>query len=231
MTDEVTRLLTSARPAQFRPGTPVSTAIRERELADAFTARSTAHHVPGARMQTAVRHTVSAVRPRRRRRGAWLAASGLAVAVGLALGLGLSSAGVGKSAPTAVQDGPKLAAWTVRTSPDGIVTLTLRQFTNAPALQHVLAAHGVPAIVHAGDSICGASDGSPLPGLFKVVTQPRKQRPGSIVTQIRPAAMPSGSELLFSLTSVSGVVQYVNMELIRAGTAVSCQRPPPVKGQ
>jgi hypothetical protein len=229
MTDEVTRLLASARPAQFRPGTPVSTAIRERELAAAFTARSTAHDVPGARRQTAVRHTVSAVRSRRRRRGAALAAAGLAVAVGLALGL--TSAGAGKSAPTAVQDDPKLAAWTVRTSPDGIVTLTLRQLTNAPALQHVLAAHGVPAIVHAGDSICESRDGSTLPGLFKVVTHPRRERSGSIVTQIRRAAMPRRSELLFSVTRVSGVVLYVGMELIRAGTAVRCQHPPPIKGQ
>jgi hypothetical protein len=168
------------------------------------------------------------VRSRRRRRGAiWLAASGLAVAVGLTLGL--SPAGVGRRAPAAVQDGPKLAAWTLSTSPDGIVTLTLRQAMNALVLQHALAAHGVPAIVHSGDEICQESDGMPLPGLSNVVTPPQGERRHSIVINIRPAAMPSGSELLFSITRVPGGIQQVGTALIRVGAPVSCLPPPPIK--
>jgi hypothetical protein len=177
---------------------------------------------PEARMHTPVQHIVSTARSRRRRRRlARLAASGLAAAVGLTVGL--SFAGAGRTAPTAHQGGSKLAAWTVRTSPDGIVTVTLRQLANAPALQHVLAAHGVPAIVRAGDTICFQRNGRPLPGLFRVIQHP----PGfPIVIHIKPAAMPRGSELLFSITRVSGEVGYVGQELIRIGAPVSCLHPP-----
>jgi hypothetical protein len=178
--------------------------------------------VPDIRMHTPVQHIVSAARSRRRRRGlTTLAVSGLVVAVGLTLGL--STPGSGRSTPGAQPYGPKLAAWTVRTGPGGAVTLTLRQLANAAALQRALAEHGVPAIVHVGDSICFQSDGNPLPGLFRVVTHP----PGfPIVIRIRPAAMPHGSELLFSLTRISGKVAYVGQELIRIGAPVSCLHPP-----
>ena len=174
--------------------------------------------VPGIGMHTPVQHIVSAARSRRRRRGLTrLAVSGLAVAIGLTVGL--SAPGSGRSTPGAA----KLAAWTVRTGPGGVVTVTLRQLTSAAALRHALAEHGVPAIVHVGDSICFQSDGDPLPGLFRVVTHP----PGfPIVIRIRPAAMPQGSELLFSLTRISGEVGYVGQELIRIGAPVSCLHPP-----
>jgi hypothetical protein len=178
--------------------------------------------VPDIRMHTPVQHIVSAARSRRRRRGLTrLAVAGLAVAVGLTLGL--STPGSGRNTPEAQPHGAKLAAWTVRTGPGGAVTITLRQLSNPAALQHALAEHGVPAIVHVGDSICFQSDGHPLPGLFRVVTHP----PGfPIVIRIRPAAMPHGSELLFSLTRSPGTVAYVGQELIRIGAPLSCLHPP-----
>jgi hypothetical protein len=183
--------------------------------------------IPDARMQAPVQHIVSTVRSRRRRRGlARLAAFGLTVAVGLTVGL--SFAGAGRSAPTGHQGGSQLAAWTVRTGPDGIVTVTLRQLANASALQRVLAAHGVPAIVHAGDSICMQRDGRPLPGLSRVVSSPQGSHP--IVIHIKPAAMPRRSEMLFSITRVSGAVKYTGLELIRAGAPVSCLHPPTGQG-
>src|SRR6185437_1943154 len=95
-----------------------------------------------------------------------------AVAVAAGLALGLSAPGSGRSIPGAQPYGAKLAAWTARTGAGGAVTITLRQLANAAALQHALAEHGVPAIVHVGDSICFQSDGHPLPGLFRVVTHP-----------------------------------------------------------
>jgi hypothetical protein len=182
--------------------------------------------IPEARMHTPVQHIVSTARSRRRRRGlVQLAASSLVVGVGLAVGL--SFAGAGRTAPAVHPGGSELAAWTVRTGPDDIVTVTLRQLANAPALQRVLAAHGVPAIVRAGDFICFQRDGRPLPGLFRVIQHP----PGfPIVIHIRPAAMPRGSELLFSITQVSGVVKYTGQELIRTGAPVSCLHPPKMPG-
>ena len=183
--------------------------------------------IPDACMHTPVQHIVSTARSRRRRRGlGQLAAFGIVVAVGLAVGL--SFAGVGRSAPAVHQDGSKLAAWTVRTGPGDLVTVTLRQLGNAAALQRVLAAHGVPAIVRVGDSICGERDGRTLRGLFRVVSPPQGSHP--IVIHIRPAAMPSRSTLVFSITRVSGVVKYTGLELIRAGAPVSCLRPPAGSG-
>jgi len=180
--------------------------------------------VPDARMLTPVQRIVSAARSRRRRRGlTGLAAAGLAVAAGLTLGL--SAPGPGRSTSGAQPGGAKLAAWTVRTGPGGVVTVTLRQLANPAVLQRVLAEHGVPAIVHAGDSICMDRDGHPLPGLFRVVSRPQGTHP--IVIRIRPAAMPKGSELLFSLTRISGTVRYAGEELIRTGDPVSCLHPPP----
>jgi hypothetical protein len=176
--------------------------------------------IPDAHMHTPVEHIVSTVRSRRRLTR--LAASGIAVAAGLTIGL--SAVGPGSSAPTAYHGGPELAAWTVHTSPDGVVTVTLRQLANAPALQHVLAAHGVPAIVRAGDLICQQRDGNPLPGLDRAVSRPQGSHP--IVIRIRPAAMPAQSELLFSVVQTPDVVKYTALELIRDGDPVSCLRPP-----
>ena len=179
--------------------------------------------VPPTRMHTSAEDITASARSRRRRRGlAGLAVSGLAVAVVLTLGLSAHGPGPGTSGTQ--PGGAKLAAWTVRTSPQGVVTLTLRQLANPATLQAVLAEHGVPATVRAGDFICMESDGHPLPGLSRVVSSPQGRHP--IVIHIRPAAMPKDSELLFSITRISGTVRYVGNELIRTGDPVNCLRPP-----
>lgn len=181
--------------------------------------------VPEARMQTPVQHIISVARARRRRRALTrLAAAGLVVVIGLTLGLSWRGASQGTSAARP-GDG-RLAAWTVRTGPGGVVTVTLRQLGNAHALQRVLAEHGVRAIVHAGDSICFQANGLGPRGLDRVISEAQGRHP--IVIHIKPAAMPSSSELLFSITRIRGTVKYVGFGLVRIGARVSCLHPPPV---
>jgi hypothetical protein len=179
--------------------------------------------VPDARMHTPVQHIISAAQSRRRRRGlATLAAAVLLVVIGLTLGV--SSRGGGQGTPAAGPGGGKLAAWTVRTGPGGIITVTLRQLGNAHALQHVLAEHKVRAIVHAGDSICFQADGGGPRGVDRVVGEAQGRHP--IVIHINPAAMPGRSKLLFSITRIHGTVRYVGFSLVHVGARVSCLHPP-----
>ena len=200
--------------------------VNTREVLDVVKAA-----VPAVRMHTPVQHIASAARSRRRRRGlAGLTGTGLAVAVGLVLGL--SAAGAGHSAPGAQAGSARLAGWTVRTNADGTVTVTLRQLMDQAALQQVLAAHGIPAIVHAGVTMCQEADGDGPPGLQRVVSRPHVAGTyhgwRSLEIDIRPAAMPSGSKLLFNIMlDQDGVVGSVGSELIYAGAPMECLTPPP----
>jgi hypothetical protein len=180
--------------------------------------------VPDTPMHTPVQHIISAARSRRRRRGlAGLAAAGLVIVIGLTLGL--FSLATGQGTPAARPVDGKLAAWTVRTGPGNVITVTLRQLGNAHTLQRVLAEHGVRAIVHAGDSICFQTNGLGPRGLGRVVSEAQGRHP--IVIHITPAAMPGRSELLFSITRIRGTVRYVGFSLVHIGARVSCLHPPP----
>jgi hypothetical protein len=111
-------------------------------------------------------------RARRRALGGGLAGS--ALTAGAALTVALTGAAAG---PGAVADGAaagpaagaaagraagapasnaRLAAWSVRAAPDGSVTLTLHQLTDAAGLRQALAAHQVPALLHFGAGACSA---------------------------------------------------------------------------
>jgi hypothetical protein len=94
-------------------------------------------------------------RDKRRRARRWMAGVGACcAAAGAAVVLALAAGS--PPAPARPQPGhPQLAAWTVRTNPDGTVTFTLRNTSHPAQLQHALAAAGVPAIVRWGQ-ICQA---------------------------------------------------------------------------
>jgi hypothetical protein len=87
-------------------------------------------------------------RASRRQTRRWLASAGAAcAAIGVTLGLVLPSGG--QARPVHVH----LAAWSVDTHPNGMVTFNLRQVSQPARLQHVLAEAGVPARVRWG-KIC-----------------------------------------------------------------------------
>jgi hypothetical protein len=95
-------------------------------------------------------------RRRTRRRMAGVAAC--CAAIGVAAVLMLVPGSPARSARSARPEPGRaqLAAWTVRTNPDGTVTFTLRNTSHPAELQRALAAAGVPAIVRWGE-ICQAA--------------------------------------------------------------------------
>lgn len=176
--------------------------------------------VPSAHMRTPLEHIVSTARSRRRRRGlAGLTGAGLAAGIGLTLAL--SPVGAGGAGNTVTRPGNiQLAAWTVQASPDGTVTLTIRQLLDAPGLQRTLAQHGVPAIVHFGVECSAAGKALPLSELKQVLGLPTRigqRSQGPIVIRINPAMMPKGSKLDVSVLHGKGGV-----DLVPPGDSVTC---------
>jgi hypothetical protein len=128
-------------------------------------------------------------------------AAGPAVAGGAVAG---PAAGTGRAAagPAAGAAGSnaRLAAWSVRAAPDGSVTLTLHQLTDAAGLKQALAAHQVPALLHFGAGACSA-DGAALRDVpvgiyrFSPSTSGERVTLGVITATFNTALWPAGSEL------------------------------------
>jgi len=103
-------------------------------------------------------------RARRRALGGGLAGSALTAGAALTVALTGAAAGPGAVAGGAAAgraagapaSNARLAAWSVRAAPDGSVTLTLHQLTDAAGLKQALAAHQVPALLHFGAGACSA---------------------------------------------------------------------------
>jgi hypothetical protein len=110
-------------------------------------------------------------RGRRRALGGGLAGSALAAGAALTVALTGTAAGPAAVAGGAAAGAPagraagaagapasnaRLAAWSVRAAPDGSVTLTLHQLTDAAGLKQALAAHQVPTLLHFGAGGCSA---------------------------------------------------------------------------
>jgi hypothetical protein len=198
-----------------------------REVLDAVRAA-----VPEDRMRTPVQHIASAARSRRRRRGlAGLAGTGLAVAAGVALALpamgaghSTPAAGAGHRAPAARASTAELTGWTVRTEANGTVVVTVAQLGNKAELQRVLAEHGIPAVVYAGPKECDVADSEVALGgrAMKPSTSVIDGR-SQMVLDIKPSAMPRGTEMLFNIvTNKAGVVRGGGGELIYDGAPVTC---------
>ncbi len=175
-----------------------------------------------------------------------------AAAGSVVLGLGLS--GVLGAAPThsTRATGPqaagstgtiRTAAFTITANANGTSTLTLTasQVLDPARLQRALVQHGIPALVKTS-TYCSSSpaapdpasigvltvqhgDGSPVPGPAPAVQARASFVPPATVTVIKPAALPSGTELFFD---------YVNgdhglfFDLIYTGsyTCSNGQQPP-----
>jgi hypothetical protein len=125
------------------------------------------------------------------------AAGPAAVAGGAAAG---PAAGGGRAAAGAAGSNARLAAWSVRAAPDGSVTLTLHQLTDAAGLKQALAAHQVPALLHFGAGACSADRAAlrdvPV-GIYRFSPSVSGERATlSVITATFNTAMwPAGSEL------------------------------------
>ena len=155
-------------------------------------------------------------RARRLRRGlSGVGAGGLALAIGLALALS-----GGPSAARAVH--VNLDAWSVNTTPAGLVDVTIRELTDPARLRQALADAGVPAMLTFG-KVCTATSGD-LPQLPQVL---HKEKGGDgVLLTINPAAMPPGSELVIGVVAEGpqrGLA--AGFGLITDGSPLACQAP------
>lgn len=137
------------------------------------------------RMITPADEIVARGRRRRMRRG--LSAVGAAcAAVGLAVALALPSGS--QARPVHVH----LAAWSVDTNSNGTVTVTVHELTHAAQLERALAEAGVPAVVTPGQVCLNPQNQNAL-------DKSGALRSGRTGVVINPSAIPSGTEILFSL--------------------------------
>jgi hypothetical protein len=161
---------------------------------------------------------MAAARSRRgRRRALGGALAGSALTAGAALTVALTGAAAGPAAVAggaAARPAPgttagpaagapasnaRLAAWSVRAAPDGSVTLTLHQLTDAAGLKQALAAHQVPALLHFGAGACSADSAAltdvPV-GIYRFSPSAGSDTTTlNITATFNTALWPAGSEL------------------------------------
>lgn len=125
-------------------------------------------------------------RTRRRRRGLLLATAGAAcAAVGLAAALALPGS---QARPVHVH----LAGWSVDTNSNGTVSLTVHELTHVALLVRVLGEAGVPAVVTIHSDCLN-------PQNQRALDRSAALRSGRTGVVIHPAAIPSGTAILFGL--------------------------------
>jgi hypothetical protein len=164
-------------------------------------------------------------RGRRRALGGGLAGSALAAGAALTVALTgtaagpgavAGAAGAGPAAGRAVgapASNARLAAWSVRAAPDGSVTLTLHQLTDAAGLKQALAAHQVPALLHFGAGACSA-DGAALTnvviGTYRFSSSASSDTATlNITATFNTALWPAGSELYITNSSLGPQVSVI----------------------
>jgi hypothetical protein len=140
-------------------------------------------------------------RSRRLRRGLPGAGAGvLALGIGLALSLSGGHPAAPGGSPTASGSSPEtrgvhvnLAAWSVNTSPSGLVKVTIRELKDPARLNKTLADAGVPVALTSG-KVCTSGDELQLSRVVR-----KLPGPGGLVIKINPKAMPAGTELVIGI--------------------------------
>jgi hypothetical protein len=157
----------------------------------------------------------SAITARARRRVLRRGATGFG-AVALAAGLGLALVPGGQAAGHPVH--ANLAAWSVNTTPSGIIDVTIRELKDPALLRATLAAAGVLASVSFNE-VCYARIGG-LPQIQQVLGH--KSVSHEIVLTINPAAMPPGAELIIGVMLIDGNNSATAFGLVKDGTPLTC---------
>lgn len=185
-----------------------------------------------------IHHTAAApARPDRRRP----ARRRLALAAALTASAAAITAGA-LAWPTQPAHGPqaKLAAWTVRSNPNGTVTLTIdvSRLFDPQDLERALAKAGVPAVIRVVRFNQPCQPGGMTDRQLRQYTRVlREGPPGPEDTFIiTPAAMPKGYALYFVAERTSGVnpsagISYQSMgftsSLLPQGTPLTCDQANP----
>jgi hypothetical protein len=128
-------------------------------------------------------------------RGLSVAGAG-ALALGASLGVVVSGGGGATPVSSDKSVHVNLAAWSVNTTSDGLVDVTVRELTDPAAMRHALAKAGVPAYV-SFDKFCQPKSRRDLPQINAVLGHSTSGH--AVLMTIDPAAMPAGSELLIGI--------------------------------
>jgi len=95
-----------------------------------------------------------------------------------------------------------LDAWSVNTTPAGLVDVTIRELRDPALFRRTLAKAGVPAVVSSGEFCRPATNQSQI-GQHLVHVLKQSTSGGKVMLTINPAAMPAGSELDIGILSTS----------------------------
>jgi hypothetical protein len=147
------------------------------------------------RMDASADSIVARAGRRRLHRGLSVAGAG---ALALGVGLGVVVSGGGGVTPVSSDKSVhvNLAAWSVNTTSDGLVDVTVRELTHPAAMRQALAQAGVPAYV-SFDKFCQPKSGHGLPQINAVLGHSFSGH--AVLMTIDPAAMPAGSELVIGM--------------------------------
>lgn len=157
-------------------------------------------------------------RTRRLRRGL---AGGAAAAVALGVGLSLT---LTASPPASRSVHVNLAAWSVNTTSEGHVELTLRELKDQALLEQTLAEAGVPAIVNF-DKFCepvSQADNLTATTGTHFIERPVGDRGVLVAIVVNPAAIPSGVTVDIGVEDIGTGHGYFQDEIIRDGAPLSC---------
>jgi hypothetical protein len=140
----------------------------------------------------AASHTVR--RPRRVRTFTVAAVAAAVVVIIVIVGVAVARGPGSKPGPGRSPGPARLASFSVRAAPGGLVTLTLTpgQLRDPDALRQALAKVGVPALVTA-DKVCYVPGPNAI--LTQVLSPPQHHPDGSTVWRITPSAIPDNVEL------------------------------------
>jgi hypothetical protein len=165
-------------------------------------------------------------RGRRLRRGLpGVAAGCLAVGIGLGLSLsgGHSAAPDGSPTASGAPDSQavhvNLAAWSVNTSPAGLVNVTIRELKDPAGLSKTLADAGVPVVLTSG-RVCTSGDELQVSRVVR-----KLPGHGAVVIEIHPKAMPAGTELVIGIGTLRIGSQHVPAAafgLEKKGSSMNC---------
>jgi hypothetical protein len=184
--------------------------LTARRIRDAFEHDLADYQAPAGLAERARLGGLRRARSRRLRR--WMFAAGAAcAAIGLAAALAVPSAS--RARPVHVH----LAAWSVDTNSNGTVTVTVHQLAHPAKLQQTLAQAGVPALVTPGQ-ICGG------PQTQKALAKTGAAKNEAAGVIINPAAIPSGTRILFGIFFSRGTHGKVGwgLGLVHAGARLHC---------
>ncbi|MBO3749580.1 hypothetical protein J5X84_26175 [Streptosporangiaceae bacterium NEAU-GS5] len=175
-------------------------------------------------------------RGRRLRGVAGVGTGGLALAIGLTLSLsggGSVASGVHPAAPRSSDARAvhvNLAAWSVNTSANGLVNVTIRELKDPARLSQTLADAGVPVVLTSGH-VCDSTDDK------LQISQVVQKLPGEggLAITIDPAAIPDGAELVIGIGTLrigsqeAGPAAAFGLE--RKGAPLDCPGKPKAANQ